>query len=77
MQWHEQVVRSTIWSISRPNYLKKGSKLYFGHSWHDFLQDHPVARACCAHSFVPNNRTSLNNKGSKMAALRQIAFDGK
>ncbi|RVG01260.1 hypothetical protein CN230_31920 [Sinorhizobium meliloti] len=30
----------------------------------------------CA-SFVPNNRTSLNNKGSKMAALRQIAFDGK
>ncbi|RVO45133.1 hypothetical protein CN092_36155 [Sinorhizobium meliloti] len=41
------------------------------------MQDHPVARACCAHSFVPNNRTSLNNKGSKMAALRQIAFDGK
>ncbi|WP_234840539.1 hypothetical protein, partial [Sinorhizobium meliloti] len=25
----------------------------------------------------PNNRNSLNNKGSKMAALRQIAFYGK
>jgi|GEM_PF-3594009 len=41
------------------------------------LHDHPVGRACCAHSIVPNNRTSLNNKGSKMAALRQIAFYGK
>ncbi|ASP53806.1 hypothetical protein CN157_12335 [Sinorhizobium meliloti] len=45
-------------------------------AWHDFCKITQWC-PCCAHSFVPNNRTSLNNKGSKMAALRQIAFDGK
>ncbi|RVK11378.1 hypothetical protein CN165_27330 [Sinorhizobium medicae] len=45
-------------------------------AWHDFCKITQWG-PCCAHSFVPNNRTRLNNKGSKMAALRQIAFDGK
>ncbi|MGZ2444479.1 hypothetical protein ACVJMZ_005913 [Sinorhizobium medicae] len=73
-----QVVRSNIWSISRISYLKKGYKLYLvtPSAWHDFCKITQWC-PCCAHSFVPNNRTRLNNKGSKMAALRQIAFDGK
>jgi len=61
-----QVVRSTISSISRPNYLKKGSKLYLvtPAAWHDFCKITQWC-PCCAHSFVPNNRTRLNNKGSR------------
>ncbi|AEH81395.1 CRP/FNR family nitrogen fixation transcriptional regulator [Sinorhizobium meliloti] len=72
---NEQVVRSTIWSISRSNDLKEGYKLYFGHSCGPARRLHDRPLACICRAFMcPNNRTSLSNKGSKMAAQRQIAF---
>ncbi len=73
-----QVVRSTIWSISRPNYLKKGSKLYLvtPAAWHDFCKI-TQWRAPAVRIHLSRTTELVKQQRKQMAALCQIAFDGK